>query len=192
MTNDAVRTGVIGESKLSVGRFTYGFENLHIRQWGEGATLEIGAFCSLADKITIFLGGNHRTDWITTFPFGHIYQSELGGTGIDGHPTTKGDVVIGNDVWIGSGVTIMSGVNIGDGAVIAANACVTNNVACYTMSGGNPAKPIKQRFDDEIVAFLLKLRWWDLPLEDIRMLTNILSAKPDKSILSRVIAKYRT
>ena len=122
MANNIVRTSVIGKSNISVGRFTYGFENLTIRQWNEGAALKIGAFCSLADKITIFLGGNHRTDWISTFPFGHIYQAELGGSRISGHPSTKGDVVVGNDVWIGSGVTIMSGLHIGDGSVLSANA----------------------------------------------------------------------
>ena len=60
MTNDVIKTGIIGRSQISVGRFTYGFENITIRQWNEGAALNIGAFCSLADNINIFLGGNHR------------------------------------------------------------------------------------------------------------------------------------
>ena len=138
-----------------------------------------------------FLGGNHRTDWITTFPFGHIYQDELGGTDILGHPATKGDVVIGNDVWIGSGVSIMSGINVGNGAVISANACVTKDVAPYNIVAGNPAKSVKQRFDDEIVDILLRLKWWDLPLDDIKNITRILSSKPDKSILVELISTYR-
>lgn len=191
ITKDVVRAGVIGKSHISVGRFTYGFENLSIRQWNEGAALKIGAFCSLADNINIFLGGNHRTDWITTFPFGHIYQNELGGSDILGHPSTKGDVVIGNDVWIGSGVTILSGVHIGDGAVISANACVIKDVAPYQIVGGNPAISIKQRFDDEIVDILLRLKWWDLPLEQIKSITKLLSSKPDKASLSELIRTYR-
>lgn len=191
MTNDVVKTGVIGESHISVGRFTYGFENLTIRQWNEGAALKIGAFCSLANNINIFLGGNHRTDWITTFPFGHIYQDELGGSYILGHPSTKGDVVIGNDVWIGSGVTIMSGIQIGDGAVLSANACVVKDVAPYHIVGGNPAKSLKQRFEDEIVEILLQLKWWDLPLENIKNISKILSSKPEKAMLFELISTYR-
>ena len=191
MTNDVIKTGVIGKSHFSVGRFTYGFENLTVRQWNEGAALKIGAFCSLANSINIFLGGNHRTDWITTFPFGHIYQDKLGGSDILGHPSTKGDVVIGNDVWIGFGVTIMSGIHIGDGAVVAANACVVSDVAPYHIVGGNPAKSIKRRFEDDIVEILLQLKWWDLPLENIKNITKILSSKPNKSILLELISTYR-
>lgn len=71
------RTAILGNSAISVGRFTYGIENLQIRQWGEGAGLKIGSFCSLADNITVFLGGNHRTDWITTYPFGHVFPDDL-------------------------------------------------------------------------------------------------------------------
>ena len=191
MTNDLIKTGVIGKSHISIGRFTYGEQNISISQWNEGAALRIGAFCSLAKNVNIFLGGNHRTDWITTFPFGHIYQDELGGSEILGHPSTKGDVIIGNDVWIGFGATIMSGIRIGDGAVIAANACVTKDVAPYHIVAGNPAKHVKQRFDDEIVDLLLRLKWWDLPLEDIKRITKTLSSKPDKLILLELISTYR-
>ncbi len=190
MTNDVIKTGVIGESHIYVGRFTYGFENLTIRQWNEGAALKIGAFCSLANNINIFLGGNHRSDWITTFPFGHIYQDELGGSDILGHPSTKGDVVIGNDVWIGSGVTIMSGIHIGDGAVLSANACVVKDVAPYHIVGGNPAKSLKQRFADDIVEILLRLKWWDLPIENIKSISRILSSEPEKAMLLKLVSTY--
>lgn len=76
--NNQFRTGYIGNSQISIGRFTYGFNNIAIHQWGEGAALKIGSFCSIATNINVFLGGNHRTDWITTFPFGHIFQDEIG------------------------------------------------------------------------------------------------------------------
>jgi len=191
MSNDFVRTSFVGNSKISIGRYTYGDENLSIKQWKEGASLTIGAFCSLATNITVFLGGNHRVEWISTYPFGHIYQNELGGSGIIGHPSTKGDVIIGNDVWIGAGVTIMSGVRIGDGAVLAANACVVKNVAPYQIVGGNPARLIRQRFSDDIIMYLLKLKWWELPLEDIRNITHLLSSKPDASSLESLVTTYR-
>jgi len=191
ISNNNVKTRVIGKSHISIGRFTYGYNNLNIREWNEGASLKIGAFCSLADNISLFLGGNHKTDWITTYPFGHIYQDELGGTDILGHPSTNGDIVIGNDVWIGSGVTIMSGIQIGDGAVISANSHVVKDVAPYQIVGGNPAKLIKQRFENQIVEILLNLRWWDLPIENIKQIQKILSSTPSKYILQDLIDTYR-
>ena len=121
MIRDVTQHYKIGNSLISVQRFTYGFENIKITQGGEGASLKIGSFCSIATSCKIFLGGNHRTDWITTYPFGHIFLDELNNADIKGHPSTKGDVEIGNDVWIGESVTIMSEVKIGDGAVLAAN-----------------------------------------------------------------------
>jgi hypothetical protein len=90
MPHKNIRKTVIGKSPVSVGRFTYGHENIAVMQWGEGCPLDIGAFCSIADNVQIFLGGNHRTDWITTFPFGHIFQKDLGGENIQGHPATNG------------------------------------------------------------------------------------------------------
>jgi len=179
----ASREQHIGNSRFTTGRFTYGTENISLRQWGEGANLSIGSFCSLASNIIIFLGGNHRPDWITTFPFGHIFATELGGEHIQGHPRTKGNVVIGNDVWIGHGVTIMSGITVGDGAVLAANATVTRNVGPYEIVGGNPARHIRWRFDDEIRSLLLELQWWEWPVETIKIFNEKLSAAPDARVL---------
>jgi virginiamycin A acetyltransferase len=73
----------------------------------------------------------------------------------------KGDIIIGNDVWIGYEAVIMSGVTIGDGAVVGARALITKDVPPYTVVGGVPAKVIKRRFSDEIIAELLILKWWD-------------------------------
>jgi len=190
-TNDVRKIGTIGNSPISVGRFTYGFENISIRQWGEGASLNIGSFCSLALSINIFLGGNHRIDCITTFPFGHIYQDELGGIGILGHPSTRGDVNIGDDVWIGHGVTIMSGITIGSGAVLATNAHVVKDVGPYEIVGGNPAKLLKKRFDDDIIALLMKLRWWDLPVEIIREINKDLCSPPSIDFLKKLLLQHR-
>ncbi len=184
-------TNVVGASKITIGRFTYGFELMKIREWGEGAALIIGAFCSLAPNVQFFLGGNHRTDWITTFPFGRVYQEELGGTEISGHPKTRGNINIGNDVWIGSSATIMSGITIGDGAVIAANSTVVRNVGPYEIVGGNPATHIKYRFDETVIDLLLKLRWWDLQVEEIRSIAGQLSAVPSIEGLKLLIQKYR-
>jgi acetyltransferase-like isoleucine patch superfamily enzyme len=190
MSNNVTKTTVLGKSEISIARFTYGYENISVMQCNEGAALKIGAFCSIAQNITVFLGGNHRTDWITTFPFGHIYQAELGGENIKGHPSTKGDVMIGNDVWIGRGVTIMSGISIGDGAVLSANANIVKNVMPYEIIGGNPGKVLKKRFDSDVIDLLLKLKWWDLPIDIIKDIQIYLCAQPNKESLEVLVSKY--
>jgi acetyltransferase-like isoleucine patch superfamily enzyme len=107
--------------KVPFGKYTYGSPHIH---WGptKDAKLIVGKFCSIAGNCNIYLGCNHRTDWVTTYPFGHIHTKIFNKFNGIGHPSTKGDVIIGNDVWIGANVTIMSGVTIGDDAVIANNA----------------------------------------------------------------------
>ena len=141
---------------IDVGDFTYG--NPYIRYCDAGKRLTIGKFCSIAYNVTIMLGGNHRYNWCTTYPFSVLMQEF---SYIDGHSASNGDVVIGNDVWIGSDVKIMSGVTIGDGCVIAANALVTKDVSPYTIVGGVPAKKIKDRFTPDITKKLLEIKWWD-------------------------------
>ncbi len=129
------------------------------------------------------LGGNHRIEWSTTFPFGHIFRDELGGENIVGHPVTKGDVIIENDVWLGNRVTIMSGVRIGNGAVVAANSTVVKEIGDYEVWGGNPAKRIKERFSREIIYDLQSLRWWDMNIETIRKIAPLLSQPPTKELI---------
>jgi acetyltransferase-like isoleucine patch superfamily enzyme len=162
---------------MEVGRFTYGHEN--IKTFWEGdppscARLKIGSFTSIAERIKIYLGGNHRTDWISTYPFGHINNQTFTAFNGLGHPKTNGDVTIGNDVWIGADVTIMSGINIGDGAVVAANSHVVKDVEPYTIVGGNPAKLIRKRFTDDQISKLLDLKWWNLDLETINNISPLL------------------
>ena len=162
-----------------IGRYTY--HNLKVTEHPD-ARLIIGKFCSIAPDVRIFLGDEHRTDWITTYPFGTVHKDVFGDRDT-GHPATKGDVVIGNDVWIGYGATIMSGVTIGDGAVIAARSHVVKPVAPYEVVGGNPAKHIKFRFDQDTIDMLLELKWWDKPESLIRALIPVLTATPDKEVL---------
>lgn len=145
---------------MSYGKGTYYINEIQTHSWGEGSKLVVGNFCSIAENVNVYLGGNHRTDWVTTFPFGHIHQHIFNNFNGVGHPTSKGDVIIGNDVWIGSNVTIMSGVTIGDGAVIANNSHVVKNVEPYSLVGGNPAKLIKYRFTPEQIEKLLEIKWW--------------------------------
>jgi acetyltransferase-like isoleucine patch superfamily enzyme len=190
--------GRIGASPIYVGPFTYGFDRVDVRQWGGGAALKVGSFCSIASA-TVYLDGNHTVDWITTFPFARIFSDhsffeEIGG--LDGFEvkepsSTNGDVVIGNDVWIGEKVTIMSGVTIGDGAILGTNAHITKDVQAYEIVGGNPAKAIRKRFSNEVISLLLQLRWWDLPIESIRDIKRHLLTEPTVGLMHFLIAKYR-
>jgi len=168
---------------LQVGDFTYGVPS--IREWGEGKKVYIGKFCSIAENVEIFLGGNHRVDWISTYPFS-IFNTEFPkAIGIKGHPLSKGDVLIGNDVWIGWGVKIMSGVKIGDGAVLGAYTVVTKNVDPYEIVVGNPMRKIKKRFDDETISQLLELSWWNWDIEKINENVDLISSANVKELLKR-------
>ena len=146
----------------AIGRGSYG--GLSVRDWGEGTTLRIGAFCSIAKGVQVFLGGNHNTRFVSTYPFSVLWPAARG---LAGHPQTRGDVIIGNDVWIGAEAVILSGVRFGDGAVIGARAVVSRDVPPYAIAAGNPAQPAGSRFDAATVARLLAVRWWDW--EDARI-----------------------
>ncbi|MEO5349273.1 MAG: CatB-related O-acetyltransferase [Magnetococcus sp. YQC-3] len=156
-------------------RHTYGLENILLHEWGEHTKLVIGSFCCIAEKVQIFIGGNHNLQWATNYPFGHVKQELFPHHG-DGHPTTNGDVVIGNDVWLGTGCTIMSGVTIGDGAVVAANAHVVKDVGPYEIVGGNPAGLIRRKFTRRQIAALLELQWWNMPDANIKKIVPYLCA----------------
>ncbi len=185
------RHRTVGASPVTIGRFTYGDENLTIRQWGEGAALRIGSFCSLADGISIILGGNHQVRWISTYPFGRLHKDQFWQEGLPHQANSKGDVVIGHDVWIGTGVTIMSGVTIGNGAVIGAMAVVSRDVAPFTIVAGNPATASSKRFSEEIVDALQVLEWWTLPVASIREIAPLLLAAPRIEELRGLISRFR-
>ena len=146
---------------LIIGRHTYGEEHIAVRFGSKDTSVKIGNFCSIADSITIFLGGNHRVDWISTYPFSEFSATWPNAISITGHPSSKGSVTIGNDVWIGSHATIMSGVTVGDGAVIGAYSVVTKDVKPYSIVVGNPAVHKKFRFTNNQVKKLQEIKWWD-------------------------------
>ena len=142
------------------------------------ANLKIGKFCSISEEVTIILGGEHKIDTISSYPFS-----------LEKNRYSKGDVIIGNDVWIGYGSTILSGVTIGDGAVIAANAVVTKDVEPYAIVGGIPAKTIKYRFDEKTIDKLLKLKWWDLDIHFIYENRHLLNDTNIEKFIEKINAK---
>ncbi|MBU1233353.1 MAG: CatB-related O-acetyltransferase [Proteobacteria bacterium] len=168
---------------LSIGNHTYGEPT--ILTFDQTTRLSIGCFCSISDKVTIILGGNHRTDWLTTYPFPAFKQIWPEAAEISGHPGSKGDISIGNDIWIGYGATILSGVTIGSGAVIGAESVVTDDVAPYAIVAGNPARERKKRFDQSTIEALLHLAWWDWPEEKIRKNLSLLCSNQVKQLLAQ-------
>ena len=154
-------------SSYSIGKFSYGVPAPVVLAdpYTSQSKLKIGKFCSIAQDVKILLGGEHRIDWVTTYPFSQIFKEFKQ---FKGHPKTKGSVTIGNDVWIGFGAFILDGVSIGDGAIVGAHSVVTKDVAPYTVVAGNPAVMIKKRFDQTTIDKLLQLKWWDWDFQKIR------------------------
>jgi acetyltransferase-like isoleucine patch superfamily enzyme len=159
--------------KYTVGKFTYGIPIT--KDWHHGSTLNIGDFCSIVENVDILLGGNHSIDWISSYPFGVIFDEVKAKSYL--YPTkSKGAVVVGNDVWLGMNVTILSGVTIGDGAVVAACSMVTRNVEPYTIAGGNPANSLKKRFQEKEIAKLLETQWWNWDISKIEANIQLISS----------------
>jgi len=161
--------------RIMAGPYTYGRPKLRFLE--SGARFSMGRYGSIADRVEILLGGNHRLDWATTYPFPALPGLWPEATGRKDHHTSRGDVVIGHDVWLGSECMIMSGVRIGHGAVVAARAVVTRDVPPYAIVAGNPARIVRSRFDEATVAALLESRWWDLPRETLGPLLPLLMSE---------------
>jgi len=169
---------------FAIGAHSYGRPKVRFSE--SGAKLAIGRFCSIADKVEILLGGNHRTDWASTFPFAAFPEVWPQARGIEDYHATRGDVTIGSDVWLGSGAMILSGVTIGHGAVVAAQAVVTRDVPPYAIVGGNPARVLRLRFDEATVAALLETAWWNLPDERISTILPLLQGADIAGLIERV------
>jgi len=179
----------VKQSLVTVGKYTYGFANLNIIEYGNGTNLYIGKYTSIAPGVKVFLGyGGHNFENVSTYPFHSLYTKVFDGKkNLLKDDRNKGDVYIGNDVWIGLDVLILNGVKIGDGAVIGANSVVTKNIQPYEFVAGNPAKHIRYRFEKEIVDILLKLKWWDLNENEVKEILPILQNHPRKEELLNIL-----
>jgi chloramphenicol O-acetyltransferase type B len=165
------------EYEIGVG--TYGLPVVH--DWHEGTTLRIGSYTSIADDVHIFLGGHHRSDWVSQYPFPAFLEEAKH---IEDYGGTRGDVRIGNDAWLASGCTILSGVTVGDGAVLAARCVVTQDVAPYSIVAGNPARHLRYRFDEDVRAALLACAWWTWPESEVRQIVHLLCSKDVSALLA--------
>ncbi len=187
---------VVKNPRIIIGDYTYyddvdgadQFEK-HVTHFYDfiGDRLIIGKFCAIAKGIEFVMNGaNHRMDGVTTYPF-YIMGGDWGSAiaPVKDELPLKGDTVVGNDVWIGQNVTIMPGVHIGDGAIIGANSVVASDIPSYAIAVGNPCRVVKMRFDDEFIAYLLKLKWWNWDIEKIEANFEAMSSN-DLSLIKKI------
>lgn len=166
---------------IIVGDFTYivdsNFEG-HVTNfypWSRDKLI-IGKFCQIASGVEFIMNdANHQMNAVSTFPFYTLEGWNMNTPKATDMPF-KGDTIIGNDVWIGQDATILPGVHIGDGAIIGAKSVVGSDVSPYTIVVGNPAKPIRKRFDAELVELLLEWKWWNKPVKEIDSLIPVLTS----------------
>jgi len=132
-----------------------------------GARVMIGKYCAIGSDVKI-ISSNHD---ITKANLQSKFATDFFNQSID---VLKGETKIGNNVWIGDSVIILPGVQVGDGAVLGAGSIVTKNIPPFVVAVGNPAKVIKFRFSQKIIKKLLKISWWDWPINKIILNKNFL------------------
>lgn len=172
-----------GGFEESVVRYLYGDE-YSLKAWQpmwKNDKLYIGNYVCIGAEVIILMGGNntHRNDWFSNYPFMECIVEAY---------KPKGDTQISDGVWLGMRSMIMPGIKIGEGAVVAAGSIVTKDVAPYTIVGGNPAKLINKRFDDEVINKILSLKIYDLSEEKIDQIIHHLCSNDIAMLEEAVLA----
>ena len=166
---------VVTSEKIEVGDYTYyddpgdptAWEQQNVLYAYGPERLVIGSYCALAEGSRfVMAGANHAMLGPSTFPFG-IFGGTWADTTMDlvMSAPSRGDTVVGHDVWLGYRTVVMPGVTIGHGAVVAAGSVVVGDIPPYAIAGGNPARVIRMRYDEDDVQRLLRAAWWDWPVE---------------------------
>lgn len=183
--NTVYLSQVIDHPNISVGDFTYYNDFEPVADYaariapylhpGAPERLTIGKFCQFAHGTRfITSSADHPKEWFTTYPFAvfdhgtmPLFAEEFG---------QGRDTVIGHDVWIGHNAIILPGVTLGHGVIVGAGAVVTRDMPDFAVVAGNPAQVVRMRFDPETIAALLRLAWWDLPLDRVRDILPVLAS----------------
>ena len=155
--NSVIPQNVFKIDNVTVGNKSYGELFLNDFLIKSEFVLKIGDFVSIGPSVRFFLNENHYYKRLTTFPLSMIVKTEV----LDSY--SKGNIIVNDEVWIGANSLILSGVNIGKGAIIAAGSVVTKNIVPYSIYGGNPAKLIKMRFEQDVISKLMNINIDDIP-----------------------------
>jgi virginiamycin A acetyltransferase len=190
---------VIKNPNIIIGDYTYyddpvdseGFErNVLYHYPFMNDKLIIGKFCAIAREVKFIMNGaNHKMHCFMAYPFSIFGNGWEKVTPKTEELPFKGDTIIENDVWIGYDSLIMPGVRIGNGAIVAARAVVVNDVEPYSIVGGNPAKLIRKRLSDELIALLQTVKWWDWPMEKITKYLDVLTSNDESRLLAAIQGK---
>ncbi|RZU34557.1 CatB-related O-acetyltransferase [Blastococcus saxobsidens] len=166
------------EAGAVTGPGTYAGKNFVLQTYTPLDRVEMGAYCSIADQVSIVLPGgrlydeegaelqltlrgHHREQTASTFPISILVPDEPYDLPPPGAVGER--LVIGDDVWIGYGATVLGEVTVGTGSIVGSRALVVNDVPPYSVVGGVPARVLRKRFEDDVVERLMRVRWWDWP-----------------------------
>jgi virginiamycin A acetyltransferase len=117
--------------------------------------ISIGRYCSIGEGVHI-ISSNHATCRASLNP---SHQRRMG---MQDLWQTQGPVRIGHNVWLGDNATVLSGVTIGNGAIVGTNSVVTRHVEPFAVVAGSPARLIRKRFSEEVIALLEEIAWWNM------------------------------
>ena len=183
MTSPALRAFFTQRYGIEVGLYSYGCFD----RWRMPGPLKIGRYCSFGNTVRV-VDSNHPFDGITTHPL--IYDASHGV--IAANALAPEPLIIEDDVWVGHNAVILPGCKfIGRGAIIGAGSIVTRNVAPYSVIAGNPAKPLRMRFDANLIAALEASRWWTHDKADLARIEREFDhavTKPTPEKLARAFA----
>lgn len=125
---------------------------------------------------------------VSTFPFYTLEEWDINPP-LPSDLLLKGDAIISNDVWIGQNAVILSGTHIGNEAIIGTNSVVGSDVFPYNIVIGNPARVLRERFDDELIDIMLKFKSWDRSIDEIDILIPILTCNDLEKVKSELKKK---
>lgn len=146
-----VARGVLVPAGCSIGRGSALHRGVVLRGT---APISVGNFCALAEGTQV-ISSNHE---INRPNLNVKWQRKLaGGRNLR---QDKGPMRIGHAVWIGANALVLPGVDVGNGAVVAAGAVVTKDVAPFAVVAGNPARELRKRFSEPVIAELEEVAWW--------------------------------